>query len=153
MKKILLMLAIIATTTLAFGQKSKAPTTTFNIGAAVLFPSATSVDTKTPSYGESFIVTRQQSKHVAISLSASYLQNKYNTAQIPVLAGVHYMLIKNLYVGGELGVDFYTGSTQFAYSPSVSFKIGRVTLNQRFMTTIAHATSTSSVGFGVSYRL
>ncbi len=151
MRKIFLILAMIATTTLAFGQKSPA---TLKVGGIVQFPIAKSVDFNLPFYGETVTVTCQSGKVLGYTLSASYLQNKNRFVQVPVLAGVRYQLVKNVFVNAEAGASFYnSGRTQFTYSPSLSVQLGRVCIDQKFLSSIKYGRSTSSVGLAVSYRL
>lgn len=126
-----------------------------NVGATVQFPITSSVNTKNPSYGESLRAIYQPKTKLGYTLSTSYLQNKGNV-QIPVLAGVRTQLVKNVYVGAEAGVSFYTGvRSQFTYSPYVTAEFGRVSVTQNFLSTVSPnlGKSISSVGLVLSYRL
>lgn len=160
MRKTFLILAIaIATTTVTFGQKkstlSQPSLITYNVGAEAQFPIGNSVDVKTPLFGESVRVSYQPTKQLAYTLSASYLQNKNQFVQVPVLAGLRYNLVRNVFVGVEAGASFFNNSAaQFTYSPTVSVRIKRFTITERFLGSIKNGQSTStSVGLGVSFRL
>jgi len=129
MKKTILFLAMIAITSVTFGQK-KLPVA-FNVGAAVQFPITASVNTKMPSYGQTMKVICQPTSKLGYTASASYLQSKGNFVQVPVLVGVRTQLVKNVYVGAEAGVTFYSKiRAQFTYSPSITAEFGRVSVTQ-----------------------
>ena len=152
MKKIILMLAIIATTTIAFGQ-TKSPLTV-NVGGTVLFPVGTSLNEKSPSYGETVKLVCQP-KNIGYTLSVSYLQSKSDSVQIPVMVGTKIKVLNNLYFNTEAGVSFYNKSNnpQFTYSPSFTYQIKRFGVTQSFLGSISNGKSASNVGFSLTYKL
>lgn len=153
MKKIILMLAIIATTTIAFGQ-TKSPLSV-NVGGTLLFPVETSVGVNSPLYGETVKLVCQP-KNIGYTLSASYLQDKNDNVQIPVMVGAKVKLLSSLYFGTEAGVRFYNNNLnpQFTYSPSFTYQIKRVGITQNFMGSISQGKSINNgVGIGLTYKL
>lgn len=162
MKKIILMLAIIATTTIAFGQTKS--NLSVNVGGSVLFPIGNSVDAYSPFYGETVKLVCQP-KNIGYTLSATYLQDKNDNVQIPVMAGARIKLLNSLYFGTEAGVTFYNNNAseafynskganaKFTYSPSFTYQIKRVGITQNFLGSISQGKSTSSVGVGLTYKL
>lgn len=156
MKKLFIMLTILVTSTGIFAQSTKSvpKKMSYTVGAVAQFPIKNSVDTKTPMFGEMVTIACRSTQKLAYTVSGSYFQNKKSFVQVPVLAGVRYNLMHNVYVGGEAGVSFYNqGVTKFTYSPSVSLAFKRIVLSERFLSSVKNGKASSSVGVGVSYRL
>jgi outer membrane protein W len=157
MKKIVLILAIVAMTASTFAQTTKS-SVTVNVGAATLFPIGKSVDVKTPSYGETVKVVCTQ-KNVGYTLSATYLQDKANSVQIPIMAGLEFRLFSRLSFSTEAGVNFYNyKNAQFVYSPSLTYRIKNFSITESFMSTLGgghtnFGSTSTNVGLSVTYKL
>jgi hypothetical protein len=154
MKKLVLVLAVALTTTIAFAQKKSE--VTYNVGATALYPIAKSVDTKSHFIGQTLeVACKPNGQKVSYTASAKYLQNKSNYALIPVAVGVRYPLYNNLSVGLETGVTLNNSNSDvdFIYSPSVSLALKKFTLSQVLLTTVKDGKSSSIIGLALSYRL
>lgn len=156
MKKVFLALAVIAISMVSFGQ-SKSPVT-YHVGAAMFMPisESESVDTKTPAFGQTLMVMCQPTGKIGYTVSASYLQNRHGFVQIPVMVGARYSLTNRLSAGLEAGAMFANESvgTKFTYSPSITYRVWKLDVTQRFISSIVGDGNVSSnVGLGVSYKL
>lgn len=123
MRKVLLMLAVVLTTTIAFGQK-KENKTDIQIGGTVYAPLAKNLDWNAKSWGQRVNFSRQQGKHLRTNLSFGFMQNKAGDVQMPLLVGVRRHLVKSIHIGLDGGMTFYNGKKgEFTYNPSVGVKI------------------------------
>lgn len=154
MKKLVLVLAVVVSATIAFGQK-KSPLT-FNVGATALYPISKSVDTKSHLIGQTLeVACKPNEQKTSYTLSAKYLQDKSGFALIPIAVGVRYPLYHNVSVGLETGVSLNNTNKDaaFTYSPSVSLGLKKFTLSQVLLTTVKGGKSSSIIGLALSYRL
>ena len=155
MKKLFLMLAISAISMVSFGQtKSQV---SYHVGATVFMPITNSdgVKTESPAFGQTLMVMCQPTSKIGYTVSASYLQNSQKNVQIPVMAGARYSLTNRLSAGLEAGAMFANKGveTAFTYSPSITYRIWKLDVTQRFISSINGGNTTSNIGLGVSYKL
>lgn len=102
------------------------------IGAEFAFPTGDFGKGSDFGYGGSLLYQHPVAPNLNLTGSAGYLNfeskeipgiGKLNAGFIPVKVGARYFLAENIYVNGELGASFATGSnnsgTAFVYSPGV----------------------------------
>lgn len=125
MRKVLLMLAVVLSTTIAFGQK-KENKTDIQIGGTVFAPLAKNLDWNAKSWGQRVNLSRQSGKHLRTNLSFGFMQNKAGNVQMPLLVGVRRHLVKSIHVGLDGGMTFYNGKKgEFTYNPSVGVRLNK----------------------------
>lgn len=125
MKKVLLMLAVVLTTTIAFGQK-KENKADIQIGGTVYAPLAKNLDWNAKSWGQKINISRERGKHLRTNLSFGFMQNKAGNVQMPLLVGVRRHLVKSIHVGLDGGMTFYNGKKgEFTYNPSVGVRLNK----------------------------
>jgi hypothetical protein len=157
MKKILMIVGLLATTTAIFAQKAK--TTTYSVGVQSLLPVGTSANA-TVLNGVTVQAEKEASKTVSytLSVSANGLLNFKDNAVIafPVLGGIKLDLDKKLSLGLAAGATFYNvaGTTaKFTYSPTLNIDSRKYGVSLIYLGTVVNSKNVSAVGIGVSYKL
>ncbi len=167
MKKMFLMLAIIASAMVSSAQKSPV---SFSLGAVASLPVGKLSTTHKIGYGGVAQLTYQASKPLNYTLSAGYTSfvgktGVKNFTQIPVLLGTKYNLTKDVYVGVEAGASFFDvvrgqfSGARFTYKPSLGVKVGKFDFNGSFISAVDNTgrigkggSSVDNTSLSISYK-
>lgn len=159
MKKILMIVGLLASTTAVFAQKAKEKNT-YSFGVQTLVP--VGVGTTTVLNGLTVQAERKVSNNAKLTLSGSangLLNFKDNNfLSFPVLGGLKLGLddSKKLSLGLAAGATFYNLSgetTKFTYSPTLNVDSRKYSVSLIYLGTLDGSKNLSSVGLGVSYKL
>jgi hypothetical protein len=160
MKKILMIVGLLASTTAIFAQKAKEKNT-YSFGVQTLIPVGS--ESSTVLNGVTVQAEKAVSKNVKLTLSGSAngsLNFKDNSViAFPVLGGLKLGLddSKKLSLGLAAGATFYNlagSSAKFTYSPTLNVDARKYSVSLIYLGTVLDGSKNqSSVGLGVAYKL
>jgi hypothetical protein len=167
MKKYLLFVAAAFGTASLFAQEVKSKKVIFSVGAEAAVPVGDYNSVSSFAFGGTAQAEYLASNKVGITLNSGYINyfgkrfdlpgygslKRESFGQIPVLAGIRYYFIKDIYVSGQLGISQVTkgAGAGFTYAPGIGFKFSVLDATVKYMGVAFNGVTLSTVGVRVAY--
>ena len=170
MKKLSLICALALASSGLFAQENNTTSKKvgFSVGVELASPVGDLKDSHKFGIGGTAQVEYMVAQQVGITLNAGYISysGKSQTflgttyknpalGQIPILAGVRYYFIKDIYVSGQLGVSVFKvkgadSESAFTYAPGIGIKVSLLDLTLKYMGASKNGSTLSNVGLRVA---
>lgn len=166
MKKQLLSILAVLIAGFSYAQETKTvKPVVLSIGAELASPVGDLDNSSDFGIGGSLQAEFMVKSNLGITVNAgyiNYLGKKYDTpigsvkaasiSQIPLLAGVRYYLIKDIYVSGQLGASIFNRDigTAFTYAPGIGARASIFDLTLKYMGSNKNDASLSNVSLRVA---
>jgi len=157
MKRIMLLLVVVLTTSICFGQKFQK--LEVNVGASIFAPITKDVTWEDKAWGQRIQFVKPRNDKFAYLLNFGIQQSNGKFIQLPLLANLRHFVYKQIYVTYGAGPTFLKNDNpRFTINAGWGIQTKKFIIEQSvFRTTMSDHTTVhphfNNIGFTVMYRL